>query len=385
VRYTCSAPAGVTSCPVVQGFMSATADTANVIITNNVANGWQSLAANNDRNGSGPIGWTDSSTATASDTSRTVFTAKAVQFPTAGTYTYTFYTQAGNLGTSSATTTGVTWTVTITAPDTRGASLSRFYLSSDQWTANSNRRNLAPSSDSAITVSAGTAGSPAIVGYAFITTANAAGDTRVAVGSAFATVDESVTVTVSGPGTINVLDASAASSATSKSAVMNSRGGSTLSATETLTIYSDGTAGVSTLTFKNAAGVTLKTATITFVGPAASAGVALSDTNTFYSVGTVNLIAQVKDSGGNLLNSGTLYVFASDTAVVSAGASLYANASTQYQTVGRCGNTATQWNTSSKRLTCALTISDSGTSSIYLADSWNVTASSFVTTAITLQ
>jgi hypothetical protein len=68
--------------------------------------------------------------------------------------------------------------------------------------------------------------------------------------------------------------------------------------------------------------------------------------------------------------------------IVSAGATLYSNAATQYQTSGRCGNTSGQW--SSSVLTCALTLSDTGTASIYLADSWNVTAASFVTTPLTL-
>jgi len=366
----------------LKGFQSPTQETANIMMA--TAAGWISLASANVRSGTGPIGWTDSSTAVATDAVKSVFTAKAESFPGPGTYTYTLYPQAGDKGLDSAIGTSVTWTVTVTAPSTSGAALSRFYLSSDMYTAKTNRLLLAPSSDSAIVASAGIATSPTAVGYAFITTANSAGDTRVAQGSTWLTVDESVTVTVSGPGLISAADAPAAANR-AKSAVLNSLGGNAaLAVTESLTIFSDGTSGVSTITFTNRSGTVLKTATITFTGNPASATPYLSDTYTYYGAGSVNLVAEVKDAGGNKLQTGTLYVFSSDTNVVSAGATLYSNAATQYQTSGRCGNTSGQWSTTTSKVTCALTIGDSGTASIYLADSWNVTASSFVTTAITL-
>jgi len=380
VRYTCVAPSGF-ACPALKGFQSASADTANVIVNDLGVQGYIDMSAANYRSGTGPVGWTDSSTNVATGSVRSVFTAKAERFVGAGVYTYTFYTQAGDLGLASAvSSTSVTWTVTVTAPDTAGAALSRFYLSNDMYTAKTNRNNLAPSSESSIVTSAGTAATPVAVGYAFITTANGAGDTRVAVGSTWRTVDESITVTVSGPGTVSNNDAPSAANRL-KVTTLNSVGGNAgLQATESLTIFSDGTAGTSTITFTNRGGVTLKTVTVIFTGAPASAGIAFSDTYT--SIGqSLNLLAQVKDTGGNILTSGTLYVFSSDTKVVSGGASLYSNAATQYQTIGRCSST---WDATAKTLSCALTTGDTGTASVYLADSWNVTASSFVTTPITL-
>jgi hypothetical protein len=374
------APSGF-ACPALKGFQSASADTANVIVNDLGVQGYIDMSAANYRSGTGPVGWTDSSTNVATGSVRSVFTAKAERFVGAGVYTYTFYTQAGDLGLASAvSSTSVTWTVTVTAPDTAGAALSRFYLSNDMYTAKTNRNNLAPSSESSIVTSAGTAATPVAVGYAFITTANGAGDTRVAVGSTWRTVDESITVTVSGPGTVSNNDAPSAANRL-KVTTLNSVGGNAgLQATESLTIFSDGTAGTSTITFTNRGGVTLKTVTVIFTGAPASAGIAFSDTYT--SIGqSLNLLAQVKDTGGNILTSGTLYVFSSDTKVVSGGASLYSNAATQYQTIGRCSST---WDATAKTLSCALTTGDTGTASVYLADSWNVTASSFVTTPITL-
>jgi len=322
---------------------------------------------------------------------RSTASFKAVAFPKAGEYTYTFYmyNPAQGLGTQSAVTgyTAVTWTVTVTAPNTAGTSLSRKYLSSDIWTAQNNKKNGMPSTDSALAVSAGT-GTPAIVGYAFVTTANSAGDTRVAVGSGFSTVDESLTVTITGAGLIAQGDGTATSSIIS---TLNSRGtSSTIASGETIVIYNNGTAGVGTITVtRSTNGAAITTFSVTFFGDAKSAGVALSDTVTSLAgtasiagLGYVNLTAQLKDAGANLLSSGTFYVFSSDTKV--AGTVPTSTGATSYQTGHRCGNISDSWNTTTKVLTCPILLRDTGTAVITLRDSWTVTASTWTSNEVTV-
>jgi len=297
-------------------------------------------------------------------------------------------------GNSNAVLTGTTytWTVTVSAPNTAAASISTSYLGYTNAQVDYWRYGIgvpsATSRDSAVVVSAGTTASPALAGVLLVVPANSAGDTRVAVANVFLPVQDTLTASITGAGTIS------ADAGTTKgsSATMNvsSSGTERQYTGESLTIYSNGTAGTGTITIKNSANVTLLTKTVTFFGNAASAQVSLSDTYTSLgaanAAGSTNIIARVFDgtthSTASRLSSGTFYVFSSDTAIVSAGATLYSNAATQYQTSGRCGSTSGQWATNV--LTCALTLSDTGTASIYFADSWNVTASTFVTTAITL-
>jgi len=389
VRYSCAAPSGA-SCPTLFAYQAPTADTANVTIKD-WTQGWYNMTSGTSNHPAyGPtssmlIGWTDSSTATASGAVRSTISMKAVNFDAAGTYTFTFYSTAQNggpvNGSASASTAAVTWTVTATAPATNATTIARKYVSTDQYTANRNMQNLGASSDSSIVAVAGTATTPTAVGYALITLANAAGDTSVLVGNVRKTVDETVTVTVSGPGLVDEENASTASTA-AKSATLNVIGGPGLTDKETLTIYSDGTPGTMTITFSKGS-TTFGTHTVIFTGAASTIATSISDTYTYFGKGTVTLSAQIKDSAANLLTAGTFYVMSTDTQVISSGATLYSNASTQYQTSGRCG-TSTGWTASTKTLSCTLTIGDSGTATIYLADSWNVTASTAVSTGIAM-
>ena len=201
VRYTCDAPSGVSSCPAIKARQLQSADTANVIPQTDRNGG--ATPANASWVNISSAGWTDTASAGANTSARSVVSFKAEQFSKIGTYTYNFYLTGGDGRiTTQLTGTAVSWVVTVSAPNTAGASLSRKYISSDVTTAMLNRLSQAPSSDSAIVAVAGTATSPAIVGYAFVTLANSAGDTRVAAGSSYLTVDESLTVTVNGPGMI---------------------------------------------------------------------------------------------------------------------------------------------------------------------------------------
>jgi len=389
VRYSCDAPAGA-SCPAILGRQLPTADTANIVVnsgrspapgagtTTGQPAPWVDISPSNIN------GWTDSAISTGGPggvNARSAVSFKAAGFTKAGTYTYTFYLVSGHVN-AVVSASSSTWTVTVTGPNTTASSIAASYFTTDNLTAANARYNYGlngnvpgASTDSAIVAAAGAATASTLVGVLYVLPANSAGDTRVAVADGFQVVQDTLTATITGAGTISANSGSTKSSSATMNVSANDDGSVQYSG-ESLTVFSNGTVGTGTITLKTAAGVTLLTKTVTFTGPAASASVALSDTYTHVG-GTVNLLAQVKDSGPNLLGSGTLYVMASDTKIVSAGATLYSNASTQYQTSGRCGNTSGQWDSTTLRLTCGLTISDTGTVTIYLADSWNATAATF--------
>jgi len=400
VSYGCDAPTGA-SCPAIQARQTATADTAGTLAgasTNTVGRSpadpgsapWISI----DTVG----GWGETAAATINTSVRSTVSFKAVQFSKAGTYTYTFFVKQN--GTSAAvplTTvsgTTVTWTVTVSAVSTSSNTLLTYFAPSNTealyYRVNTPASggavtNRATSTDSAVTAVAGTAASPTLVGVLYAVPTTTAGDTRVALGDTYIPIQDTFVVTLTGPGYVSVAGATPTGKAVAAWSVASfGRDGvaGPRYQTESLTVYSDGTAGVGTLTVTKGS-ATVYTKTLTFTGTAASAGVSLSDTYTYIG-GTLNIAAQVKDAAGVLLSSGTFYIMSSDTAVVSAGATLYSNAATQYQTLGRCGDVSGQWNVTTKVLTCSLTTADTGTASIYFADSWNVTASSFVTTAMTL-
>jgi len=190
-----------------------------------------------------------------------------------------------------------------------------------------------------------------------------------------------LTATVSGPGLISV----DAGGTKAKSATVNSRNGGTRSfGGETVIIYSDGTAGTMTITYKNSAGTTITTQTVTFTGAAASIAAYVNDTVTVVGK-TITLKAQIKDAGGNLLSSGTFYVFSSDTNIVSSKAVPTTTTSTlgEKQTSHACSD----WTTPNV-LTCTYTVGggtnglETGTATVTLRDSWNVTAASVTSNSI---
>ena len=367
VRVSCDAPTGAT-CPSLQGYQDQLADTSNVVVQAARVGSWINLNSN----------WGETQSV-ASATMRSVVSVKAVNFPAAGTYTYTIYA-TGNGGASDVITgTSTTWTVTVTSPSTNATGGSaQVFISSDAITASQNRFNFlgyATGTDSAIVASKGTAASPTVVGYALLTLKNSAGDTRVAVGSGFLPVQDSVTVTVSGPGLIYSTGSTGAKSATMS--VSNARTGNYSYATETLTILSDGTAGTMTMTFSKGS-TTLATKTVTFYGDPASVVANLSDTYTSLA-GTVTLSGQVKDSGGNVLSAGTVYVFSSDTKI----AGSVPTTAVFGQTGHRC-TTFTGTSSATYRLSCGITLTDTGVVTLTVGDSWTVAGSSWTSTPVEL-
>jgi hypothetical protein len=319
-------------------------------------------------------------------------TAVGTAFSIAGTYTYNFYltgSGAGNVLTLDSGATIVTWTVTVTAPSTNATGGSAtVYISSDTLTAMNNHADWLSgprSSDSAIVASKGTAAAPKPVGFAYLNLFNAAGDSRVAIGNGFNAVQDSVTVTVSGPGLVYAGALNGSQTAPAKAATMsisNGRTPATNYASETLVIYSDGTAGTMTITFTKGS-TTLSTKTVTFYGdPASAVGVSLNDTHTYLGVSSVTLTARVFDAAsgaGNILSAGTLYVFSSDTAIAGAVPTSAVFGQTGHRCTTFTGSTAATY-----RLSCSVAVTDTGTVTLTVGDSWTVAGSSFTSTAVTL-
>jgi len=383
IRYTCSTAVGNT-CPVPMFYQATGKATTGVPApdTSNVYSAQAQATADivetvNVRYSSGA--WTDSILVTTAP-ARSVVQVKAASFGNPGTYTYNFYsTNNTNTAGQAILVSPFTWTVTVTAPNAGATTTSRVYMTTDNYTGVNARLSWGTAIDSAIVGNRGTT-TPAIVGYAWISPRNSAGDTAVVVNGVQRTIDESVTVEVSGPGYVSREDTSAGATTAGsygKSVVLDARNGSALVSKETLTILSDGTAGVSTLTFKSAAGVVLATKTVTFTGGIASISQAFflnGETTVTYQgdySDTVNVRAYVKDSAGTVLkNSGgldrNLYLYSSDTSVIGDinGASLPS---------GRAGTCTIA--TATGLWSCAADIKESGTATLTLRDSITVTAS----------
>jgi len=388
IRYTCSTAVGNT-CPAPVFYQTPTSDTSNVN-----AQGILSTSAETSNFVYSANTWTDSIVSLTAP-ARSVTNVKATNFTSTGTYTYSFYTtyqtvpNNGYPGVNTTTGQTVTWTVTISDPsDRQTADTARVYISADgnsgegTATAYDAWKVWGAATDSAIVANRGTT-TPAIVGVAFVRPYNTAGDTAVAVvtggvkNSANAgTVDDSITVEVSGPGYVS--SAVAATTTYAKSVTLDARNKGTLqTAAESITILSDGTAGVATITFKNRSNKVLATKTVTFTGGIASisqaffvnAETTVSYTGTYSD--TVTISAYVKDSAGTVLKSSggldrNLFLYSSDTSVVGDinGASL-PNGRVSACTVA----------TATGLWTCKGDIRESGTVTLTLRDSITVTAS----------
>jgi hypothetical protein len=307
---------------------------------------------------------------------------KAVNFGTAGTYTFTFYTVgAGGITLSDKS---VVWTVTVSSRDLTTAS-ARKYVSTDNYTAEQNRTRFHSSTDSAIVVDKGTAATPVAVGVAYFAIFNAAGDSATANAAGGANrststpLEDTLTVTVSGPGLVTGISTTKA-----KSTTVNAYNRSTLrqtnanGSTESITIWSDGTAGTGTITVSKGS-LTLSTITVVFTGDPASAAIAFSDTTVSLAAGTT-VVGTVRDSGGNVMKSGTVYIYSTDTSIAGTNLStnVYPTVATAY-TIPSTGVLAFSLATAG-----GVTGKDTGVATITLRDSWTVAASTWSSNAIEL-
>jgi hypothetical protein len=355
IKATCAGPTGAT-CPTLQYWMTPTSDTANVQVIGEYPTYISGL-------------FTETA-ATIGGSVRATVNVRAVNFPAVGTYTYTFYTEYDAAKTLSAVTT--TWTVTVSTRDVTVTGVNK-YVSEDIYPSNTNRTLFRASTDSAIVAPAGTVATPLAVGYALFTVKNAAGDTRTATSTAKANtssatpIADTLTVTVSGPGLVTGI-----SSVKAKSATVNAYNDATLrtatthsASVESITVWSDGTAGTSTISVSSG-GVVMSTITVVFTGTPASAAIAFSDTYVSLTAGTT-VVGTVKDSGLNVMKSGTVYIYSTDTKI--AGTNLSTNV---YPTV------ATAYTIPSTGvLAFSLATADTGVATITLRDSWTVAASTW--------
>jgi len=316
---------------------------------------------------------------------------------TVGTYNYTIYTSSSTGGAAATPTTSdktASFAVTVTAANTTPTSV-RSYITTDVATANywMTRSATQSSKDSAVVVDRGTLTSTNLTRVATvgIQALNSAGETRTVTQSLnICKTGCAITASLSGVGALAAgTGSTVARTSAVKSVAMvvynNDYSSASTAALETISVYSDGTAGTGTITFYNGA-ASLGSVSVTFTGDPASAAISLSDTTVAVGQSSVVIKGYVKDSAGTLYSNTTksLYVYASDTKVVTGALSTDSAQFTQ-RAAGLVGAaTACSYDATLGYFNCALTIADTGTATITLRDSWTVAASSFVSNEVVL-
>ena len=394
IKAVCSAPTGAT-CPVATYFLTPTSETANISVD----------VSRTDIKYSGY--WTETASSTSGDLARSDVSVKAMNFTKAGTYVYTFYTQWSSTTIAAAptvSTVSLTWTITVSGRDTATSSIGLYSVDASmaaaQTTLDRYRLSFLSARESSVTTVRGTATSPTAVVIAAVTARNAAGETVVAgpldlanssnANSTGTALQDTFTVTISGPGLVSV---PGNSTTRGKSATLTTFNKGTYGyysgSGETLVVWSDGTAGTGTVSISTSGGTVLKSFTVIFTGaPASAADLRVTDTVTAISATSKSgyLKFRVFDSGSNELTTGnTVYVYATDTKVVSAGA--LSTSSSQYtqSAAGVRPNTsahACTYSSTDGAFSCDMTVSDTGTATLYVRDSWTVTGSTWVSSGV---
>ena len=351
-------------------YAKTTNDTVNALISN------QAIGVAYQLSGASPI-VSDTAVPAAGPArqNRVVTTLLLQNFSKAGTYYVTVFSSNAYAGyANQSAVKSVQLTITVADATPTGANV---YVSSDTPTGLAARLSYgATPADSAITASAGTAAAPTFVGYMWpvvTITGSYAGDSLTATGANFCSTQAAnsalsvaagycaVSVSVSGPGLITT---GTLAGTKAKSATMSISNAAALTTSDTLVVFSDGTAGTGTITFTMGA-VTLATKTVTFYGTASTITPYFVDTIVSVSTSAqVAVKALVKDSGGNKLTSGTIYAYSSDTKIISDSA------------------TACTYSTTYAMHSCSLTFVDTGTATITLRDASGVTASTIASTAL---
>jgi len=314
---------------------------------------------------------------------RATFSVQAFGFSAAGVYTINIYTSGA---TDNSTGTDVvqkyvSFTVTVTAASTEPTTIKTYTAEAGGATTSMYYKNLGgASSDSAVVVSTGTAGTYTPVAVILSKLFASNGDTVT--GTAKTNICNTVClvdVTIDRGFIDNgIYDRADKTPSGSETITIGNRPGQ--NANETITVYSGGnTAGVATITYRlNSNGALLGTSTVTFAGSPASVSQMYSN-DTITSIGatlagsrTLTLNAIVKDSGGSTLKSGVVWVYSSDTKVAgSRGAT--ATTVAQSCTIGATGVAA-----------CAVNINDTGTATLTIRDSHTVAASTWVSSGWTV-
>ena len=288
---------------------------------------------------------------------------------TVGVYTINVYSRDAN---GVYNTPSATWSVTVVADNTTATTLARKYIApaasdAQVWAARGGLAGIPrASSDSAVVCAAGLASVNTPCAVALVMLGNSAGETKTAVGNL---ITNTVSVTITGAGVINTSNSQ--TTGTSSASLVATNGANAGLTNETVTVLSNGNVGVATITFASSAGVTLGSFTVTFTGTPASAAIALSDTIVSLTAGST-IVGTVKDSGGNVMKSGTVYVYSSDTKV--AGTNLSTNVHPAVATSYTIPSTGV--------LAYPLTTTDTGVATITLRDSWTVAASTWTSNEV---
>lgn len=338
----------------------------------------------NVRGGQGQAGIEMSNSESVSSvTNSTAITAVQAKFTlairgvtTAATEVFTVALLDKNLSAVAST----TFSVTVAAKNTTAVAAKSLMWVNDVGYVGSTYGTFPLRADSTISVTAGDATSPAAVAVLANTLMNSA-DTNV-VTSTTVGASESILVVVNGPGLISL----GAAGTKAKSATMGLG--------ETLVVWSDGTAGAMTLT-GSIGGVNLTQAAkskVTFIGKPSTITATLESASVVSgstATGAISIV--IKDSAGNALktlpssqkNTGTpggVFVLVSDTTVVGpAYTAVTAGATAAY------GSSACTYNTSTSNWLCNITITDSGTVSIQIGDSYTAATSVAVSAAVSLK
>jgi len=298
---------------------------------------------------------------------------------TAGTYTYTISSRNG-AGDAAATNTGTlgksaTFTLTVVANDTTGVASKSLVFMNDTTTVGKN----ATRGDSTLVVTAGNASSPVLVSQIWSEPRNAA-DTTTSITGGSPDVAASILVSISGPGLLKKSAANGTLDTSYSKAVTIARG-------ETANVYSDGTPGVSTIT-SSIGGINLTQAakTLTFVGKPATITAKVESTVVTSSGAAAGAISfTVKDSATNavttnsVMNTGTpgsFYAVWADTKVAT-GTTVPGTGVTAQYAVATYNSTASRWEVS-------LTMRDSGTVSVVIADSLTAATAVVSSSAVVL-
>ena len=284
--YLMSAPAGNTVVPVMQ-----VSETTSAVVRDNAAGG-SALAVGAQEDD-------QTLSINSSANSATAVTAKLKVYMNSATVAGTYVVKlvpsvAGGGGVID--TTGVTLTITVStnpATDTVAASATSIITTAADTTT---------ATDATVTwpKAADTANEAAVIKVGLL---NAAG---------VATVGESYTATIAGPGLLQsqALDGNLEAAAKGRAI--------TVKAGDVVTVYPDGSSGVATVTISSAAGKVLATETLTFYGDAtvATATVVKSIINATNNQAAI--LVTLKDAAGtNVTNAQTFYVTSSDATKIS--------------------------------------------------------------------
>ena len=219
------------------------------------------------------------------------FNLQLVSLAVAGTYVVGIFplkaASAGVVTGTAAAAATVYWTVTVTAADVNAtAALTTSYIASGIAT---------PAVTDSATVSGPKSGTAAQAATILVTQANGAG-----------TANESMTVTVSGSGAVSGQSGSTGARGTNYGRAITVENGHSIS------VFADGTSGVSTITITGAtSGVVLGVEKVTFYGAVAtltpSVRTAVVSSLGGNTSGTNALLVVAKDSNGTVIPTDTLY------------------------------------------------------------------------------